>query len=347
MEKPDKQKKGEKGRREDRQTKEDRIIATLDLLAKTITAQSEMLKNLTPVLNTLSTIREKSVGNGDPSQSISTDGDGNVVLTSYDVPSNHLDNTNAFKGKDTDVERFITMCEKQFKYYVRFYSTEEKRVEFIESHLGPASEWYFTFLGNKQKENPNSKLLLDELERYYLTNLPDSLKLKRLKELSHKWGNAVDFVTRFKLYSTQLQIPEILQLQFFEDRVHPLVKRKLMDLEPQRRTIENYSQMLISYDNERDRHWDFEKGRKRGLLDEDDHSKDKRYKLRNYRKEENKDNNYRNKTNNGNGNYNYNNNNNKNNNIKDNNNNYNNNNYNFNNNKINGNTANNQRKNLK
>ena len=344
MNKSDKQNKRDKGRREDHQTKEDKIIATLDLLTKAISTQSEMLKSLTPVLDSLSTISERTLVNRSPSQSISTDDDGNVVLTSYDVPSNHFDNTNAFKGKDTDVERFLTMCEKQFKYYVKFYSTEEKRVEFIESHLGPASEWYFTFLGNKQKENPNSKLLLDELEKYYLTNLPDSLKLKRLKELTHRWGNAVDFVTRFKLYSTQLQIPEILQLQFFEDRVHPFVKRKLMDLEPQRRTIENYSQMLISYDNERDRHWDFEKSKKRGPPDEINYPKDKKHKSQNFRKEGKRDTDYRNKPNNGKNNYNYNFNN-KNNSIKDNNNH--NNNYNFNNNKTNGNTANNQGKNLK
>ena len=98
MNKSDKQNKRDKGRHGDHQTKEGKIITTLDLLAKAISTQSEMLKSLTPVLNSLSTIDERTIGNGGPSQSISTDGDGNVVVTSYDVPSNHFDNTNAFKG---------------------------------------------------------------------------------------------------------------------------------------------------------------------------------------------------------------------------------------------------------
>ncbi|OUM62324.1 hypothetical protein PIROE2DRAFT_11425 [Piromyces sp. E2] len=174
-------------------------------------------------------------------------------MTSYDVPANHFDDTNAFKEKDTDVERFLTMCEKHISYFFNFYSSEKKRVKFIEAYLGPASEWYFTFLGKRQKENPDSQLLLDE------------------------WGNAVEFVTRFKLYATQLQIPEIL-LQFFEDRVHPLVRRKLMDLEPQRRNIENYSQILISYDNEKDRHWNLE-NKKNNSSDELKTNKNKKHKL--------------------------------------------------------------------
>eukprot|EP00833_Pecoramyces_ruminatium_P018190 jgi/Orpsp1_1/1192222/evm.model.d7180000091477.1 len=240
---------------EDHTDGNEKVTATLDLIAKAINSQSELMKNLIPLLNAVS---EKALYQKDSTNPVSTDNNGNVVMTSYDVPSNHFDDTNAFKGKDTDVERFITMCEKQFNYYVNFYASEKKRIEFIEAHLGPASEWYFTFHGNKQKEDPNSGQLLEELEKNYLTNLPDSLKLKRLEELSHKWGNAVDFVTKFKLYATQLKIPEILQLQFFEDRVHPWVKRRLMDLEPNRRTIENYSQMLINYDNEKDRYWNFD-----------------------------------------------------------------------------------------
>jgi len=183
------------------------------------------------------------------------DADGDVVMTSYDVPSNHLPSGNPFKGKDTDVERFVSMCQRQFRYYLNFYSTEIKRVEFIESHLGPASEWYYLFLSEEQKNNPNSELLLKDFTEYYLTKSPDTLKLRRLTNLTRKWGNAVEFVTKFKLYANKLQIPEILQLQYFEERVQPLVRRKLMDLEPRSRTIENYYQMLMTYDSERDRHW--------------------------------------------------------------------------------------------
>ena len=203
------------------------IASSLDSIAKAINAQAEVMGTLIPLLNTIKSINERATNSNDLPRPVSTDADGNVVMTSYDVPSNHLDSSNSFKGNDTDVERFLSMCEKQFTYYVNFYSSEKKRVEFIETHLGSATEWYYTFLSSKQKENPDSQQLLKELENYYLTNLPDSLKFKRLKGLSHKWGNAVDFVTKFKLYATQLQIPEIIQLELFEDRVHPLVKKKL------------------------------------------------------------------------------------------------------------------------
>ncbi|KAL6628069.1 hypothetical protein LY90DRAFT_503329 [Neocallimastix californiae] len=170
-------------------------------------------------------------------------------------------------------------CRRQFDYYEKFYASEKKRVEFIEAHLGSASEWYYIFMSEKQRENPDSELLLDELRKFHLTDLPDSLKLKRLKELKHKWGNASDFVTKFKLYATQLQIPEILQLELFEDRVHPLVKKKLLDLEPQRRTIDNYSSMLMTYDSERDRHLDFDPNkRKSNSADKEQRKKKKKFK---------------------------------------------------------------------
>lgn len=110
------------------------------------------------------------------------------------------------------------------------------------------------------------------LKGFHLTDLPDSLKFKKLKKFRHKWGKASDFVTEFKLYATQLNIPEILQLELFEDRVNPLDKSKLQDLEdlePQRRTIETYSYMLMTYDNKRDRHWNLESTKRKRSFSEE------------------------------------------------------------------------------
>jgi len=135
-------------------------------------------------------------------------------------------------------------------------------------------------MSGKQIEHPDSKLLLGELKKFYLTDLPDSLKFKRLKELNHKWGNASEFVAKFKLYATQLKIPEIVQMELFEDRVNPLVKRKLQDLEPQRRNIDTYSSMLMTYDNERDRHWSFESMKRKNILPEEEQSRKKRARFR-------------------------------------------------------------------
>ena len=135
-------------------------------------------------------------------------------------------------------------------------------------------------MSGKQIEHPDSKLLLGEFKKFYLTDLPDSLKFKRLKELNHKWGNASEFVAKFKLYATQLKIPEIVQLELFEDRVNPLVKRKLQDLEPQRRNIDTYSSMLMTYDNERDRHWSFESMKRKNPLPEEEQSRKKRARFR-------------------------------------------------------------------
>lgn len=225
----------------------------LDKINQSLEALTTSLKVISEIMSTL----KESTATGQIKK-ITVDSEGELVINSDDVPSNHLDSTNSFKGKDTDVERFLSMCKRQFNYYDKFYSSEKKRVEFIESHLGSASEWYYTFLSQTQNDKPNSEILLQELTKYYSTSIPDSLKLRRLLNLKHKWGNAVDFATKFKLYSTQLQIPEILQLRLFEDRVNTLVKNKLMNLEPTHRTIENYSRLLITYDNERDRHWSAE-----------------------------------------------------------------------------------------
>jgi len=254
------------------------ITTSLNTIAEAIETQAEIMKNLQPLLNSMKELKEK-LNRENLKTTSGTNKDGDIVITSLDIPSNHLDSSNSFKGKDTDVERFISMCYRQFDYYVKFYESEKKRVEFIESHLGTASEWYYTYICESQRGHPNSKLLLDEFKKFHLTDLPDSLKFKRLKELRHKWGNSSDFVTKFKLYATQLKIPEILQLELFEDRVHPLVKRKLQDLEPQRRTIETYSNMLMTYDNERDRHWNLESTKRKQNFSEEHQGKRKKFKL--------------------------------------------------------------------
>eukprot|EP00833_Pecoramyces_ruminatium_P001200 jgi/Orpsp1_1/1175232/evm.model.c7180000053105.1 len=226
---------------------------TLGKLNQTLEALATGLKAISEVMSTLkdSNLLTKN-------KKIITDENGELIINSDDIPSNHLDSSNAFKCKDTDVDRFLSMCRRQFNYYEKFYSFEKKRVEFIEAHLGSASDWYYTFMSQDQNEHPDSGILLEELAKYYSTDIPDSLKLRKLLNLKHKWGNAVDFTTKFKLYSTQLQVPEILQLRLFEDRVQPFVKTKLLNLEPNSRTIENYSRMLVTYDNERYRHWSAE-----------------------------------------------------------------------------------------
>ena len=56
-------------------------------------------------------------------------------------------------------------------------------------------------MNEKQRENPYSNLLLDEFKKFHLIDLPDLLKLKRLKELKHKWDNVTNFVTKFMLYA--------------------------------------------------------------------------------------------------------------------------------------------------
>ncbi|OUM56399.1 hypothetical protein PIROE2DRAFT_19007 [Piromyces sp. E2] len=170
--------------------------------------QAEALKDL---VSALDSVLSNSINNSS-SNSTTTNSSGKIVITSYNIPSNHLDNSNSFKGKDTDVERFLAMCKRQFGFYTNFYTLEKKRVEFIEAHLGSASEWYYIFMSEKQREKPNSGLLLGELAKYFSTNIPDNIKLNCLLKLSHRWGNAVEFVTKFKLYSTQLAIPNVLQI---------------------------------------------------------------------------------------------------------------------------------------
>jgi len=80
------------------------------------------------------------------------------------------------------------------------------------------------------------------------------MKWTNLISLEHKWGKSVDFVTKFRLYSTQLKLPEVVQLQIFEDRINPLIRTKLINLPTNERNIENYCKTLMTYDSERDRH---------------------------------------------------------------------------------------------
>ncbi|OUM62321.1 hypothetical protein PIROE2DRAFT_61975 [Piromyces sp. E2] len=164
-------------------TREDEITNKLDFITEAMKIQAEALKGLATALDS---VLRNSINNSS-SKSTATDPSGEIVITSYDIPPNHLDNSNSFKGKDTDVERFLAMCKRQFGFYTNFYKSEKKRVEFIEAHLGSASEWYYIFMSEKQREEPNSGLLLEELAKYFSTNIPDNLKLSRLLKLSHRW----------------------------------------------------------------------------------------------------------------------------------------------------------------
>ena len=75
-----------------------------------------------------------------PVSNTSIKNNGDIVITSLEIFSNHLDNINSFKGKDTYIEWFFSMCRRQFDFYEKFYASENKRVEFIEAHLGSAYE---------------------------------------------------------------------------------------------------------------------------------------------------------------------------------------------------------------
>ncbi|OUM56335.1 hypothetical protein PIROE2DRAFT_65590 [Piromyces sp. E2] len=212
------------------------------------------LNSMIKGINTLvKSIKEQ---NDSPDSSSSVDSDGDTPMKLYDLPQNHLTGGDSFKGTELDLDRFKTMCRRQFHYYDSYYSNEKKRVEFIESHLGPATTWFHAMYEEDQLLNLDSKTILDDLTSYYFTDLPEVLKLRKLRKLSHKWGNAVDFIAKFKLYSKSLNIPEILQLEFFEEQVQPLVKKKLLELDPNKRNMETYCRMLVNLDCNRERFWD-------------------------------------------------------------------------------------------
>ena len=238
------------------------LNATLELVKTQNESQTRQLSSLDKACSSMlkgknslvTSLKDQNSGDSD-----SVDSDGDVQMKLFDVPQNHLHGGDSFKGKDTDVERFRTMCDRQFSFYNAFCSEEKKRVEFIEAHLGPATEWYHSVLGEEQIKKPNSKKILDELSAYYFTDLPEALKLRKLRKLQHKWGNSVDFVAKFKLYSKSLDIPEIIQLQFFEEQVQPQVRKRLLDVDPSKRSIELYYKMLVNYDCNRERYWDSDK----------------------------------------------------------------------------------------
>ena len=97
----------------------------LDKIAQVMEAQVELMKSISPLLSTLVKLTD-DLNTKEAGSSITTDDNGDIIINSYDVPSNHFDNSNSFKGKDTDVERFLSMCEKQFNYYAKFYSSEKE-----------------------------------------------------------------------------------------------------------------------------------------------------------------------------------------------------------------------------
>jgi len=108
------------------------ITESLDSIAKAIEFQAKVMNNIQPFLATVSELK-KVLSNNDTNTGNNIDGNGEIVITSLEIPSNHLDSSNSFKGKDTDVERFLSMCYRQFEYYERFYKSEKKRVDRISS----------------------------------------------------------------------------------------------------------------------------------------------------------------------------------------------------------------------
>ncbi|OUM63128.1 hypothetical protein PIROE2DRAFT_61462 [Piromyces sp. E2] len=87
------------------------LASGLVQIAQAMNQQTEILKMITPLFEVLDKIKN-SLDSNNNSNKLSTDGDGSVVITSYDVPTNHFSDTNSFKGVDSDVERFLGMCEK-------------------------------------------------------------------------------------------------------------------------------------------------------------------------------------------------------------------------------------------
>jgi len=79
-------KKQKENYKEDLLTENRKIATTLDLIAKAIYSQSELMKNLVSLLNSM---RKSKANNNNQLHPVTTDDNGNIVMTSYDVPANH------------------------------------------------------------------------------------------------------------------------------------------------------------------------------------------------------------------------------------------------------------------
>ena len=118
----------------------DRIEKLIENFVTTmIRSQTENSENIKVLTNNVNALILQIGKMQNKPEKLFVDADGDVIMTSYDVPSNHLPGGDPFKGKDTDVERFVSMCQRQFRYYPNFYSTETKRVEFCKENEYPFS----------------------------------------------------------------------------------------------------------------------------------------------------------------------------------------------------------------
>ncbi len=150
----------------------DRIEVTIQNLAETLGGQmSNLINVITEFVNRQSQVTKK----------VAVDKDGDVVMTLDEIPINHLSGGSPFKGKDIDVERFVNMCKRQFKFYQEFYKNEKRRIEYIEANIGEASNWYYSFCYDKQVADPNSERFFEELTQYYITSVPIDLTMCNVK----------------------------------------------------------------------------------------------------------------------------------------------------------------------
>ena len=74
------------------------ITTSLSAVALAMETQTQLMRSLQPLLNSMFDLREKLTGRN-PVSNTSIKNNGDIVIASLVVPSNNLDNINLFKGK--------------------------------------------------------------------------------------------------------------------------------------------------------------------------------------------------------------------------------------------------------
>jgi len=91
------------------------ITTSLSAIAQAMETQTQLMRSLQLLLDSMRDLNEKLTGRN-PVSNTSIKNNWDIVITSLEVASNHLDNINSFKDKDTDIERFFSMWCRQFDY---------------------------------------------------------------------------------------------------------------------------------------------------------------------------------------------------------------------------------------
>ena len=190
------------------------------------------LSSLSPVS---STVTQRSPG-------------GDVVMR--DASSHYEYKIPDFDGNNIDIDSFCERCLQFFRVYSNeFNGDESTKVYIIEDHLkGDAQRWYFMEEKIRQRADPNSIRLLENLRTEFPSMFSEDYCRTSLLKLRHEWGKAYEFMAEFNRLTRVLKLDDPTKKVLLMQEVKPSVREAMYDIDDKNSQYHEYVDVLMKCD---------------------------------------------------------------------------------------------------